>query len=239
MTASFWGVDSVAPAHLPVQGSGKATFYEYLVAKNLKPQFFGRYLVGSKEQILTAGEAQYLLSNKCRILPIYREAIPTEKSTALDGATAAGRAITAATALGMPNGVYIYADIEPLWKPSVDYIIGWCTAMSLSKFGGCGGFYCNNWSLSDFMRSYKTAFNKMDVPMKESKINLWCQYPPKGCSQAAASFDFAPARPLFHLSGPVVWQYAINCLKQNIGGNMIGLIDMNLATQRGFDGMWG
>ena len=238
MENSIWGVDSVAPAHQPVGGAtGKLTFYDHLVAKGMKPDFFGRYLVAPKEQRLSKGEVRYLLDRGCRILPVFRAEIPTENSTLADGKSAAIKAITAAEALQMPGGVFIYADIEPDWKPSVDYLLGWCKEMMGSKYGGAGGFYCNNWSLSHFMRSYQKAFDSMAMPTKERMINLWCQHPAKTCSASAISFS--PELPAFHKTGPVVWQYAINCLKFNLNGKPIGLIDMNLANQRGFDDMWG
>ena len=232
--ADHWGVDSVAGAHEAVPAAtGKVTLYDHLVAKGLEPEFFGRYLSGGTKN-LTKAEVTFLHNKGCRILPVYRNGAIAGKN----GTVEAGRAIDLANALGMAGGVVIYTDIEPLEKPSVDYILGWCKTMRASKYGGSGGFYCNNWSGSDFMKAFKPAFEKMDETMRNG-IYLWCQHPPKKCGKDSS---FNPEKPAFFPSGPNVWQYAINCLtyKQVVNGvtKTWGLIDMNSADTYGFEVMW-
>src|SRR5262245_5898211 len=123
--ADHWGVDSVAGAHEAVPAAtGKATLYDYLVSRDLKPEFFGRYLSGGTRN-LTAAEVTYLHGKGCRILPVYRNGNVAGKN----GTVEAGRAIGLANALGMAGGVVIYTDVEPLEKPSVDYILSWCKTM--------------------------------------------------------------------------------------------------------------
>lgn len=229
--SSIWGVDSIANADQPVPAiTGKVTLYDYLVAKNLKPAFFGRYLAApAGVHLLTSAEASYLRNKGCRILPVYRK-----KPTLESGEAAATKAIAAASAVGVAAGVVLYTDIEPLDKPSPEYLLGWCKTMWASKFGGAGGFYCNNWVGSDFMRAFKKALEQMATPMK-NRISLWCQYPLHKCGQLTT---FSPDTPSFYPDGPMVWQYALGCLKYTQGEHQYALIDMNMATQRGYDDMW-
>ena len=134
----------------------------------------------------------------------------------------------------MAAGVTIYTDIEPLEKPTIEYLVGWCTTMWNSKYGGAGGFYCNNWVGSDFMRTFKQAFAKMDEEMRAA-IRLWCQYPLRRCGQSGT---FVPDKPPFFPAGPRVWQYALGCLPYKQGAQSYALIDMNTANEEGFAAMW-
>ena len=202
-----------------------------MVDNNLRPSFFGRYLnIGDA---LNTDEAIYLLGEGCRILPVYSGAAPAAPNEQT-GEAAANKAIAAATRLSMAEGVVIYANIEGHWKPRPEYIIDWCS--TLWGVGRGAGFYCNNWAQSDFMTAFKAAFGKMKSPMRE-RIRLWCQHPYRGCEQGQIS-SFSPESPIFYPAGPSVWQYARECFKFNQGGETWGLIDMNTATQGGFDAMW-
>lgn len=229
--ATYWGVDSSVSAHKPVPGvTGTATLYDYLVTnKRVTPTFFGRYLKGGTTN-LTVAEADYLLERNCKILPVFRNGNPAGK----DGATFATLAIGAANAVGVGNNVVIYVDIEPLEKPTVAFIKGWATTMYRSRFGGAGGFYCNNWVGSDFMKAFKVAYNELD-PVTRTYIYLWCQIPQNNGCQVKASFTPNPVD--IHPSGPRVWQYGLDCFK--IPGHKYGLVDMNTANHLGYAGMWG
>ena len=231
MATTFWGVDSVAAAHQPVPAvTGKTPLYDYLVGKGLTPSFFGRYL-GKATTVLSKAEADFLLGKGCKILPVYRSGSVNGQS----GSAAAAKAISAAKAVGVAPGTVIYTDVEPLEKPSVDYIKDWCKTMWSSPFGGAGGFYCNNWSGSDFMKAFKKAYDDMDASMRAA-VYLWCQYPLKACGQSSS---FAPSPPTFFPTGPNVWQYALGCLKYSQGSNKYALIDMNTANMDGYNAMWG
>jgi Domain of unknown function (DUF1906) len=230
MASVFWGVDSVAAAHHPVPAvTGKVALYDYLVAKGLTPSFFGRYLDGGSVNLTTA-EVGYLHGKGCAVLPVYRKGPVGGKNGAVD----ASRAIEIADALSMAAGVTIYTDVEPLEKPTVEYITTWCTRMWNSKYGGAGGFYCNNWVGSDFMRTFKKAFEQMDQEMR-GNVRLWCQYPLRRCGQISS---FEPDKPTFFPSGPTVWQYALGCLPYKQSTHSYALIDMNTANATGMSAMW-
>jgi hypothetical protein len=256
--SDFWGVDSWARSDKAVGAStGKASVFDHLVTKGLKPDFFGRYL-GKSDSSLTADEARFLLQHGCRIVPVYRgEPRKSQKKNSKGetyyskvfeaGSAAANNAIEAANAVGMPGGVVIYADIEAGEDPGADYIVGWCRTMWHSKFGGAGGFYCDNRASAPFMKSLKKARERLEAEedmgkaMKD-RISLWCQFRYLGDNQPGQNRVFKPEKPDFLPSGPAVWQYSRNCLPftQKVAGTVTSyaLIDKNVATQNAFKEMW-
>ena len=225
--ASHWGVDSLLPANMPIATlPGKPVLYDYLVAKTgREPTFWGRYIVGAPNQVLTQTEASFLLAKGCRILPIYNQATPA----GIQGDVAAGRndatkAITAASGsssnpdqITIPDGVVVYADIEPLWKPSKAWILGWWDGMWRSRLGKAGGLYCNGHPINTFFtfpycQAIAEAKAKNSPTSIETNSFLWAQTPPGSCGSNPATMTFLADSPKCHPKGARVWQDALSCL---------------------------
>jgi len=118
----------------------------------VRPAFWGRYL-----DALTPQEANFIRQASCKILPIYRGAIPTSVAGGfLAGVADANNAILQATDKGVPAGVTIYADIEPGWVSSRDWFIGWWITFAFSTFNE--GIYFNSQAVSPFDQPYRDAF---------------------------------------------------------------------------------
>jgi hypothetical protein len=235
----WWGVDSLIPANYILNNlKDKPTVYQYVVDKMERaPDFWGRYIVGTQEQRLLREEADFLLARDCRILPIFNQA---HVSAGLEmGREDARKALKAASDLSIPAGVWIYADIEPGWKPTRDWIRGWWDGMYNSMYGGCGGLYCNSHPINTYFTYPYGEALKMEPTSRNILFNsyLWAQTPAKGCSSKPSSMQFTPDSPKSHLGGARVWQYATKCL---VGAMKPGkeLVDMDLANDTGYDGMW-
>ena len=155
--ATFWGVDSLTPIDHVIDAKHNKTLFDVVCEHcDRVPAFWGRYLNGHdhrkkvKNKIvganlnLTAKEAAYVFQASkgvTRILPIYVPVKASVGSTKQQGLIDAGRAIAAADNLQIPNGVFLWADIEPEWTTSPEWLRGWWERMFTSRFGGCGGIY--------------------------------------------------------------------------------------------------
>ena len=248
--AIHWGVDSYNRADAKVQGTGGKTLFDHVVdkfknhpaRKNKKsPDFWGRYIGAANP--LTKQEAQFLLQKDCRILVIYNKpGVLNNKTkkpvgTRTDGENAANDAIAAAKKLKIPGKIFLYANIEHWMRPSKDWILGWCLTMYRSQYAGAGGFYCNTWDLSHFSIEYKKALKKETTPkILPHHCQLYAQGPHKSGCQGIPS-NYTPQQ-MTGQPQPAVWQYAINCEKQKVGGKEIGLYDLDLANDSGFNRMW-
>jgi hypothetical protein len=147
---AYWGVDSYNPVNSPVwHAKGKHTLFEFVCEQAGRvPDFWGRYITGNGEKI-KRDEADYIFTaskGATRILPIYNQAGPNPhslKGTAREGALDAHKAIAAASALGIPGGVFLWCDIEPGWGTHSEWYDGWWNTMFASPYGGMGGIYEN------------------------------------------------------------------------------------------------
>ena len=252
MATVYWGVDSANPATFRVAyAKGHPTLFDYVTETcGRMPDFWGRYIGGSYK--LTEEEVGYIShasKGKCRILVIYNGAHNAKTSTQggkAEGLHDAQKAVAAATKLGVPPGTMIFCDIEPGWKCTADWFRGWWEGMYASLYAGAGGMYENPlpWNAPNFSSPYLKALTADAASPVQSFLGsrryLYSQQPQKGFvppkSDKFASLAFAPAEPAGLAGETVLWQYAINCLK--LGDSKIGLIDMNLADQRGYDLMW-
>ncbi len=237
---TYWGVDSLLPANTTNHVPGGKTLYDFVKSKERAPDFWGRYIVGSKGQVLTKAEVQFLLARKCRILPVFNGI----SAARIKGGRAVGRehakaAIAAADGLKIPDYTYIYANIEWDWEPSKEWILGWWDVMYRSRFGGVGGLYCNpapfnghlNKPLAAAISEAKRTGMMVNVPYM---CPLFSSGPSKGCGANRKTLKYAPFRSPAHPNGSVIWQYAINCHKSGSHG----LFDKDLANARGYRTMW-
>lgn len=246
MADTYWGVDSASSTTSKVGVKGHPTLFEFVTDKmGQMPDFWGRYVGGSFG--LTKEEASYIHTKsdgQTRILVVYNGAHNSKAS--VGGGFAAGqkdalKAIARAKKVGVPADVWIYGDIEPGWHCAADWFRGWWDTMRQSQYGGMGGIYENplKWNAKNFSDPYTKAY-KGDSPFifQDSPglgRYLWSQQPQKAKKgPGEIDFGFAPAEPPGMAGMTVLWQYAIDCKL----GTKHGLIDMNLADQRGYNSMW-
>lgn len=234
----FFGVDSYLIATESRAVHGNKTLYDYVVQTKDTPDFWGRYIGGANDKNkLTRKEASELLSKGCMILPIYNKIRHTGGKA--EGLEDAKNAIKAALELKMPENVYIYANIESHWKPTVPWILGWCEGMFRSVYGGAGGFYCNPSIWGYFRYRYADAIKEAAkgklMPHLAHYTKLFVLGPSKGCQAKWSDLNFAEAfRHPDNPNGTVLWQYAINCDKRG----KHGLYDQILAIERGLHTLW-
>lgn len=230
--ATFWGVDSAQPSNSMVESQ---TLFDFITQQcGQAPAFWGRYIGG--RFALTAAEEKFLHGKGCRILLVYngtRDSPGSVQGGFPEGANDANKAIAAAQALGVPGGVWIYADVESAWTPTPEWFQGWSDTMFDSQFGGAGGIYGNphKANAANFNVPYCNAFHG-DSNMQgtdEDAAYIFSSEPEPGCTTAAEAPAFAPAMPPCN-PHTVIWQYAENCFG--------GRVDQDLANDAGFRSMW-
>jgi hypothetical protein len=230
--ATFWGVDSALPANGMVE---KQTLFDFITQQcGQAPAFWGRYIGG--RFALTPAEAQFIHNKGCRILLVYNGTHNSPRSVqggSAEGANDANKAIAAAQTLGVPDGVWIYADVESSWTPTSAWFQGWSDAMFNSQFGGAGGIYGNpnKTNAANFNVPYCNAFIS-DPNMRGTDGDaayIFSSEPEPGCTTAAQAPAFAPDMPPCN-PNTVIWQYAESCFG--------GRVDEDLANDAGFASMW-
>ena len=239
-TPAYWGVDSISRASTPMEAG---VLFDYVTkTAGAMPSFWGRYLNYDGTNDLNKKEADFIFSHSksaCRILPIYLIKPPGD----LQGAESAGvhhahvaLALAADLAVGVPEGVALYADIEPSYKVSKDWIMGWWKTMASSGYAGRGGLYVNPlWPI--LSKPYCDAlaqWNKEQNPA--TPAYLYSQQPQQGCRfPPALNFAWQPAEPDCAPGSAMVWQYQIHCFDTP---HWKGWGDLDLATPDGYDLMW-
>ncbi len=254
ITDPHWGVDSVTPATW--QSTSNLTLFDQ-VRKKKKPAYWGRYIrtpnASGDKSTLTTAEVNYLFQNGCAILPIYNRTVYQRRGIAwrgtfMDGIQDGLDAINAASTLGIPPGVYIWADIEPSW-PNVTpaWILGWWSSVfGMSAYQA--GLYCtlkqtyvNALVLMTYPELLVERFGAIEAAIIQTN---WVRVP--NISQRAWIWSFSPHRGNFTDPGPwvpdapdaghfgmvKVWQYR--------GDNWIGgaKVDSDYATQDAVSVMW-
>ena len=216
-----WGVDSADPVTTAAWNAA------YGLLGRL-PQFWGRYVGG--DYAVTPAEIAYLHEKHCKLLIAYNATGPSDVAgDEAAGVADANAAIAAMKALGVPAGVYVYADVEAEWAPSTAWIEGWVATLDGSPYGP--GFYCNPDSDEEFAAAYDAAYAA--APQHFARTRLWSSEPePYGgseCDQPPPT-SWAPSTPARNASGTVVWQYVESCT--------MAAVDCDLATAAGLATMW-
>jgi hypothetical protein len=259
----WWGVDSLGRADRPDadgrndlfwktdprwKDRDKPTLWEYVVATTGRsPEFWGRYISGvAAEFLLTPDEVNFFSQQGCSILCICSLPAQSTKGDRATGQQAAQKAIAAATKLKVPQGTWIYADIEPGWTMTANWLLGWWDKMAASSFGGVGGLYANTAPINhaNINDPYGEAVKKWESEngswlsiLTDKVSNLYAQTPAKGCGANVDDLGFTlvqPDAPPGRRDDVVLWQYAINCRK--VG--QFWSFDMDVANDRGFNSLW-
>lgn len=240
MSKLYWGVDSLFPADTTANTQLKKTIFEIVEEEERIPDFWGRYIIGKPEHILTKRETKFLLDKGCRILPIYNGISKITVKTRANGVKQAQDAILRANKLSIPKWTYIFANLEWNFYPTKDWFVGWWETMFNSHYGGAGGLYCNPAGHNvGFLKNYRNAMNEVTDSLSIPNIRYFCPTfssgPPKGCNANRKTIKWNPYEPVFNPGSTQLWQYAIDCHK--VQGRW-GAYDKVLATEKGFNRLW-
>ena len=232
---SHLGVDSYIPANdTSYFGNSGRTFYDAVTEKlRYRIEFWGRYIGASKP--LTLAECKFLHDRNCKILVIYNgTSTQSVRGNFSAGEQDAKKAIEAANLLKIPDGIFIYANIDstPPMNPSTEWIRGWWTKMYNSIYGGVGGIYMG----LDISRNYCEIFKKVDSDARKSPP----EYPTRIINLSLNS-SFMLGKivnpPNCHPNGFRIKQdtmkYPIFSVK---GGS--AAVDLDSASDSGLSGMW-
>ncbi|TMW70195.1 DUF1906 domain-containing protein [Alteribacter natronophilus] len=189
----MWGVNSARPVD--------QALYD-CVQQNLgDPAFWGRFLteVPDVSAGLTVEEIRFIRENGMRLLPIYndfRVALGDRR-----GRTAARNAIFNAQRLGIPEGTFLFANLERFFDIDAAWLIAWVDAFLDSGYRP--GFY-NDPVQGDFNAAFCQAVEAEPAVLNQSV--LWSAEPEPGTLPQAEAPAFAPAEP--DCGGSVwAWQY--------------------------------
>ncbi|MGM0902259.1 MAG: glycoside hydrolase domain-containing protein [Bacillota bacterium] len=202
----IWGVDSAS-----------LTTEEMLacVGDNFgSPDIWGRYL-GDKDGVskgLTSDEIELLHSNDIKILLIWNHFEDAKGYE--NGQNQAQAAIQMAQDLGVPEGVAIFADIEPDYPVDSEFIRGWFETMNESAYPP--GVY----GVFDAEQELYAALEQAGQDNDELLANtyIWTAAPNIGITTEANAPEYQPEAPDNALIGG--WQYGLDAQECNIDTNL-------------------
>ncbi len=201
-----WGVDSASLTTSEMISCVRENFGT--------PKVWGRYL-GDKEGVsvgLTKDEVNLLHSNEIKILVIWNHF--TDATGYENGKKEAQEAIKKAKELGIPEGVSIFADIEPSYPVDSEFIRGWSETMATSSYES--GLY----GVFDAKRNLYKAFEEAAAKDKNILENtyIWTAAPNVGITSEANAPQYQPEAPKNSLV--TGWQYGIDAKACNIDTNL-------------------
>ncbi|MFC0559302.1 glycoside hydrolase domain-containing protein [Halalkalibacter alkalisediminis] len=189
-----WGVDSAAAV--------TDDLYQCVVENLGQPDFWGRYLstIPNVSEGLTLEEVRRIHDRGMKIMPIYnnfREAVGARA-----GAVAARNAIFKARQLGIPEGVFLFANVERFFVVDADWIIAWVEAMYNSPYRP--GIYADP-DEGPFNAAYCQASEASNLVREQAVI--WSAEPEPGTTpKRRAPKRFNPSRPDCE-ANVWAWQY--------------------------------
>ncbi|MEH7237831.1 glycoside hydrolase domain-containing protein [Bacillus sp. JJ1562] len=212
-----WGIDSASET--------TNNFYVCVKENFGDPVVFGRYL-GEREGIsvgLTAEQVKIIHAEGDTILPIYNH---FNDATGYDNGVAhAKEAIKLAGELGIPEGVTIFADIEPEYPVDSEFIKGWFDTVVASNYkSGIYGVFDPEQAL---FKAYQEAGKSNGAILEQNYI--WTAAPSVGITAEAKAPEFKPSAPDGSLAWG--WQYGLEAESCNI--------DTNLFKRELVDVLWG
>ncbi|WP_010283830.1 glycoside hydrolase domain-containing protein [Bacillus timonensis] len=212
-----WGIDSASETTKDFYACVKDNFGD--------PVVFGRYL-GERDGIsvgLTAEQVKIIHAEGDFILPIYNH---FNDATGYDNGVAyAKEAIQLAADIGIPQGVAIFADIEPDYPVDSEFIKGWFDTIEESNFkSGIYGVFDPEQAL---FKAYQKAGESNGAILEKNYI--WTAAPSIGITAETKAPEFQPSAPEGALAWG--WQYGIDSETCNI--------DTNLFKRELVDVLWG
>lgn len=202
----IWGIDSASET--------TEEFYQCVNENFGSPKVVARYL-GHNEGVsagLTSAQIDLIHQNDADVLLIHNG---FNDATGYDnGVKEAKEAIDLANELGTPDGVAIFADIEPTYPVDAAFIEGWYDEMNASSFEP--GIYGVFDSGSELVNTFnQAAENKQEI---KDNTFIWSASPSIGVSTEENAPDFDVDAPEGSLA--YGWQYGIDAETCNIDTNL-------------------
>ncbi|MDV2883626.1 DUF1906 domain-containing protein [Alkalihalophilus pseudofirmus] len=200
-----WGVDSASLTDDELLACVRDNFGN--------PEVWGRYL-GDKDGVsfgLTQEEVELLQSNDIQILVIwnqFNEPVGFDK-----GQSEASAAIELAREFGIPEGVALFANVEPIYPIDDQFILGWHETMMESEYNS--GIY-GIFSPSEELYTAYVAAAEQDSTIYD-EMYIWTASPNEGITTEANAPAYNPEFPEGGLIGG--WQYGIDAETCNIDTN--------------------
>ncbi|THE09129.1 DUF1906 domain-containing protein [Bacillus timonensis] len=212
-----WGIDSASETTKDFYACVKENFGD--------PVVFGRY-IGGREGVsvgLTADQVKIIHAEGDFILPIYNH---FNDATGYDNGVAhAKEALKIAGEIGIPEGVAIFADIEPDYPVDAEFIKGWFDTIVGSKYkSGIYGVFDPEQAL---FKAYQEAGKSKAAILEQNYI--WTAAPSVGVTSESKAPEFNPSAPEGSLAWG--WQYGLESKSCNI--------DTNLFKRELVDVLWG
>lgn len=204
--AYIWGIDSAS--------ASTDEFYACVNENFGNPKVVARYL-GHNEGVsagLTNEQIDLIHEKDADVLLIHNGF--TDATGYDNGVNEAKEAIDLANELGTPDGVAIFADIEPTYPVDAAFIEGWYDEITASNFEpAIYGVFDNG---SDLVDSFnEAAQNKQEV---KDDTFIWSASPSIGITTEQEAPDFDVDAPEGSLA--YGWQYGINAETCNIDTNL-------------------
>ncbi|WP_099351560.1 glycoside hydrolase domain-containing protein [Fredinandcohnia onubensis] len=201
-----WGIDSASETTKDFYACVKENFGD--------PVVFGRYL-GEREGIsvgLTAEQVEIIHAEGDFILPIYNH---FNDATGYDNGVAhAKEAIKLAGEIGIPEGVALFADIEPTYPVDSEFIKGWFETVEGSPYkSGIYGVFDPEQAL---FKAYQEAGKSNGAILEQNYI--WTAAPSVGITAEAKAPKYNPSAPEGSLAWG--WQYGLDSETCNIDTNL-------------------
>ncbi|MFS0823091.1 glycoside hydrolase domain-containing protein [Bacillus sp. 1P02SD] len=201
-----WGIDSASETTKDFYACVKENFGD--------PVVFGRYL-GARDGIsvgLTAEQVKIIHGEGDFILPIYNH---FNDATGYDNGVAhAKEALKLARDIGIPEGVAIFADIEPDYPVDSEFIKGWFDTIVGSNYkSGIYGVFDPEQAL---FKAYQEAGKSNAAILKQNYI--WTAAPSEGVTAESKTPKFNPSAPEGSLAWG--WQYGLESKSCNIDTNL-------------------
>ena len=201
-----WGVDSASLTTDELLACVRENFGD--------PEVWGRYL-GTNEGVsygLTEDEIDLLHSNDIQILVIWNHF--TDGTGYENGENEAMAALETARDLGIPEGVALFANVEPIYPIDSAFIQAWHDVMSESEYNS--GIY----GIFDPSEELYVAFEEAvgEDPSILDEMYVWTAAPNEGITTEANAPEYNPEFPADALLGG--WQYGIDAEACNIDTNL-------------------
>ncbi|MDQ0256306.1 hypothetical protein J2S74_003726 [Evansella vedderi] len=213
---TVWGVDSASLTTEDMLMCVRENFGD--------PQVWARYL-GDKEGVsygLTQEEVELLHSNDIDIMVIWNHF--TDATGYEKGQSEATAAIEMARDFGIPEGVAIFANVEPIYPIDADFLLGWYDALEESEYesGVYGIFHPDR----ELYTAYEIAAEENPSLLENNYV--WTSSPEHGITTEENAPEYDPLAP----EGALIagWQYGIDAETCNI--------DTNHFDSNVFDALW-
>jgi hypothetical protein len=173
--------------------------------------------------------------NNCRVLVIFRDTTKGQLKSKPEAIQQANRAIALAQKLGVPSGVWIYADTELDQSPTAEWFAGWFETLQGKGSPYGAGVYGNTSTdaLLNFGKAFCDAYPHFPNP---AAAYVYTNQPKPGQPKPGCDFknrNFDPA--VLQCNPPtVIQQYAIKCVVPTTTRK----VDLDLANAAGFASMW-